>query len=479
MTEGRLLGKIVIFILPLIASNLLQVAYNAADMMVVGLSSEKNAVGAIGTTGSFINLTLNILMGCAVGTNIFLARNIGAKNAEEASRTVHTSLCLALLLGFVSGAFGFSISRPLLRAIGTEDRLLDLASLYTRIYFLGLPFVSITNYCIAILRANGDTRTPLKVLSMTGVLNVLLNLFFVMVCHLSVEGVALATVAANAVSAVVLVLHLTRREGYCRLSFSKLKIHRKTLLAILRLGIPAGIHGALFSFSNLLIQSSVLQVNNAVTPDGATFEPVVAGNSACINLEGFISTAIDGVYQGALTFTGQNLGARKPERIKRVMLVCYLLIAGLTMLMSGGIYLLRRPLLALYGVVEGAPGTLDAIAWSTVMTRMKICTLLYFLLGLMNVGNGILRGLGYSLVSTIIGLLGTCAFRVVWLNTVFVKFPTLEIVYLSYPISWISTALVAFAVARVLLARIIRRTRLERAKEATPEASSSNAACGT
>ncbi|MBQ4324516.1 MAG: MATE family efflux transporter, partial [Clostridia bacterium] len=175
MTEGRLLGKIVIFILPLIASNLLQVAYNAADMMVVGLSSEKNAVGAIGTTGSFINLTLNILMGCAVGTNIFLARSIGAKNAEEASRTVHTSMCLALILGFVSGAFGFGISRPLLRAIGTEDRLLDLATLYTRIYFLGMPFVSITYYCIAILRANGDTRTPLKVLSMTGVLNVLLN----------------------------------------------------------------------------------------------------------------------------------------------------------------------------------------------------------------------------------------------------------------------------------------------------------------
>ncbi|MBQ4324482.1 MAG: hypothetical protein IJC29_01680, partial [Clostridia bacterium] len=262
------------------------------------------------------------------------------------------------------------------------------------------------------------------------------------------------------------------------LSFSKLKIHRKTLLAILRLGIPAGIHGALFSFSNLLIQSSVLQVNNAVTPDGALFEPVVAGNSACINIEGFISTAIDGVYQGALTFTGQNLGARKPERIRRVMLVCYLLTTGLSLFMSGAIFLLRHPLLALYGVVEGAPGTLEAIAWSTVMTRMKICTLTYFLLGLMNVGNGILRGLGYSLVSTIIGLLGTCAFRVVWLNTAFVKYPTLEVVYLSYPISWISTALVAFAVAIVLLARIIRRTRLERAQEVTVEVPESPASCG-
>ncbi|MBE6581144.1 MAG: MATE family efflux transporter [Ruminococcaceae bacterium] len=459
MTEGPLFGKILLFVLPLMATNLLQTLYNAADMMVVGLSSEPDAVGAIGITGPFINLVLNIFVGFATGANVVVARHLGAREDERASRTVHTSLVIALLFGTASMLIGLLISRPVLAMMGAEGKLLDLATLYTEIYFLGIPFLALTNYLIAIFRAKGDTKTPLYILAVAGILNVLLNLFFVMAVGLSVEGVALATMISNIFSALFLLFKLARDRGACRFRFRLLCFDRFAFKNILYIGVPAGIQGSLFSIANMMIQSSVLQVNNAMVPLDSPYQPVVKGCAAAGNLEGFAYTAQNAVYQAAITFTSQNAGAAKYERIRRVMLCCYTVTFCIAVLFSATIFLLRAPLLALYDVVPGEAGTLELIAFDAAQLRMIYMYSCYFLLAFMETGCGILRGLGRSISSTVISLLGACVFRIIWLSTIFRAIPTLDIIYLSYPISWFLTALAQFLCAVVALRHLIR-TRL-------------------
>lgn len=461
MTEGPLFGKILIFILPLMATNLLQTFYNAADMMVVGLSSEPDAVGAIGTTGAFINLVTNIFVGFATGANVVVARHLGAGEQDRASRSVHTSLVLSLILGTVSAAVGLTISRPVLALMGTEGRLLDLATLYTRIYFSGVPFIALTNYLIAIFRAKGDTKTPLYVLAGAGLLNVLLNLFFVLVVGLSVEGVSLATVLSNVASAALLLFRLSRDEGPCRFSPKRLCFDRFAFCKILHIGLPAGVQGSLFSLSNMLIQSSVLQVNNAMVPIGSAYQPVVKGNAASSNLENFAYTAQNSVYQGSITFTSQNVGAAKYERVWRVMACCYAITLAVSLFFAGGIFLLKEPLLRLYDIAPGEAGSLAEIAFNTAHIRMSYMLIPYFLLAFMEVGCGVVRGLGRSLSSTVISLLGACAFRVVWIFTFFRASPTLEILYLSYPISWLLTAVAQLLCAAFALRNYIKTRQSE------------------
>lgn len=459
MTEGPLFGKILIFILPLVATNLLQTFYNAADMMIVGLSSEPDAVGAIGITGAFINLVLNIFVGFATGANVVVARHLGAKEDDRASRTVHTSLTLALLFGTVSTLIGLAISRPILHLMGAEGKLLDLATLYTNIYFAGVPFLALTNYLIAIFRAKGDTKTPLYILAAAGLLNVVLNLFFVLVVGLSVEGVALATMLSNVASATLLLFKLSRDSGPCRFRFKLLCFDRYAFKKILYIGIPAGVQGSLFSLSNMLIQSSILQINNRIAPIGSAYQPVVKGNAAAQNLEGFVYTAQNAVYQAAITFTSQNAGAAKYERIRRVMLCSYVITLCIATLFGGTIFLLKEPLLSLYDVAPGSVGSLEYIAFDAASLRMKYLFLPYSLLAFMETGCGIVRGLGRSISSTVISLLGACAFRVLWIVTVFRALPSLHIIYLSYPISWGATALAQFLCAAVALRHLIK-TRL-------------------
>ncbi len=439
ITEGPLLVKIILFVLPLMAANLLQVFYNAADMIIVSLSAEGDAVGAIGITSSLVNLVVNIFSGFAVGANVVIARHLGAGDEEETSRTVHTSVLMSLLFGGISAAVGCLLCGPVLSLMGAEGRLHMLAVRYTAIYFLGAPFVALTNYAIAIYRAKGDTKTPLAVLGGAGALNVLLNLFFVLVCGLSVEGVSLATVISNAVSAVILLWRLTGDSGACRFSLKRLRIDRCAFRQILSVGLPAGIQGVLFSLSNLIIQSSILQVNNALSPSDSAFQPVVKGNAATANLEAFVYTATNSVYQASITFTGQNAGAGKYGRVRRAMLCCYTLTTAIAIAFGFGMYFLRTPLLSLYGVVPGAPGSLEQIAFETAEIRMKLMFLTYASLAWMEVGSGVLRGLGRSLTSTVITMVGACLFRIAWIGTVFRAMPTLEIIYLSYPISWVLT----------------------------------------
>lgn len=456
MTHGPLLGKIILFVLPLMLTNLLQVLYNAADMMVVSLSHEANSVGAISTTGAFINLVLNVFIGFSVGANVVVARCIGAKDHDQVERAVHTSLLMSVIFGVIGSGIGIAVSRPVLGAMGVAENLLDLALTYTLIYFIGVPFLSVTNYCIAILRAKGDTRTPLIVLTATGLLNVGLNFFFVLVCRMSVDGVAIATSISNAVSAVILLIVLSHDKTACRFSVRRLRIDPRAFRQIVSIGIPAGIQGALFSLSNMLITSSILKVDAASCPPDAAYRPVVGGNGAAANLEGFVYTATNSVYQAAITFTGQNVGAAEYKRIFRVMSCCYGVTFCIAVTVGGILLLLRQPLLALYGVAPGAEGSLEAIEYNAAVTRMMITFIPYFTLAFMEVGSGVLRGLGRSTTSTVVSLVGSCLLRIVWIYTVFRALGTLESIYVSYPISWALTALVHFTCCMVVIRRLMR-----------------------
>lgn len=461
ITHGPLLVKIIVFVLPLILTNLLQVFYNAADMMVVSLSSEANSVGAISTTNAFINLVLNIFVGFSVGTNVVVARRIGARDDDQVERAVHTSLLTSLAFGCIACGIGIAISRPVLSVMGVTDELLELALTYTKIYFLGVPALSLTNCCIAVFRAKGDTRTPLAVLTSTGLLNVGLNFFFVLVCGRSVDGVATATMISNTVSTVVLIAVLSRDRTACRFSFRKLRFSRRAFSDILMIGIPAGIQGALFSLSNMLITSSILKVDAASCPPDAAYRPVMGGNGASSNLESFAYTAINSVYQASVTFVGQNVGAAKYRRVYRVMGCCYGVTTCVAVIMGAVLLLLRQPLLALYGVVPGEAGSLQSIAYNTAMTRMLIILVPYVTAAWMEVGSGVLRGLGRSTTSTVVSLVGSCLLRVVWLFTVFRTFGTLESIYVSYPLSWALTALVHFICSMIFIRHLIRTKQTE------------------
>lgn len=461
LTEGPILIKMISFVLPVMATNLLQTFYNAADMMVVSMSHEANAVGAIGMTGSFVGLIVNLFMGFSVGTNVLVARFLGAKDDKNVSKTVHTSIIMSIIVGFAATALGFFISRPILSMMGAQGNLLDLATTYTKIYFCGVPFLAATNYVAAIFRAKGDTKTPLYVLAISGIINVLFNLFFVLVVGLSVEGVAIATAISNLFAAIALIWLLSKDESPCRFSFSKCRIDRRAFVGIIREGLPAGIQSAVFSVSNMLIQSSIIQVNNSVVASmGATgkVEPVVNGNSAATNLEGFLYTAINSVYQAAITFTSQNYGAGKYKRIWRVILVSNLLAMFVGLIGTSIVHAFHDPLLALYGIKDGAVGSLEHVAYQAAVDRIIYVMSLYFTIGVMDASCGIVRGLGKTTISTVISLLGACVFRTFWVMFVFSANPTLKTVFISYPISWVLTGGAQLICAIYFLKKKIRQT---------------------
>ena len=474
MLEGPLLGKVFLFALPLMATNLLQMLYNAADMIVAGMSGVEGAIGSIGTTGAMINLILNVFSGFAIGTNVVVARNIGRGDEKATRSAVHTSLVMAVLFGAICAVLGLFISRPVLAFLGDEGRILDLASLYARIYFCGAPFMAVSNYMIAIFRAKGDTRTPLFVLTGTGLLNVGMNLFFVLVMHMSVDGVAYATLIANVMNVLILGAIMLHDAGWCRLEWKKLRLDREAMRDILRDGLPAGIQGALFSLSNMLIQSTIIGINNATCPGGSA---VIDGNAAATNLEGFAYVATNAVYSAAVTFTSQHHGARKYKRIGTVMRCCYFVTAMVAVAVAAILLLFRHPLLGMYlgngpkpedfaagGVLRRGWMHLQylteqmkyTISRETAYTRFYVMIAPYFTLAFMEVGSGVLRGLGKSTLSTVISLMGSCVFRLLWIYLIFPLWPTLTMVYLSYPISWTLTALTHFTVSVVVRRRYMR-----------------------
>ncbi len=375
LTEGNILSKIIVYAIPLMLTHLLQFFYSSADMMIVELSTEADAVGAIGTTLPFVNLILNICMGFATGTTVVVGKRIGTGDTDGISRAVHTSVLLSAIFGLCTGGLGIAIARPVLILMHTEGRLLDLAVTYICIYFAGLPFIAISTYIGAIIRAKGDSATPLWVTSLCGGLNLVLNLFFVVLCKMSVDGVAIATLISNMISTFIFLICLYRSKGPCAFRIKKLAIEGAAAKEIVRAGLPIGIQGSMMSLCNMYFQSSILLVNNLVTPDGAPFQPVIKGNSAVANMEEIAYAGTSSVFQSAIVFTSQNEGAGRYDRIKRIFGWCILVTTLITSCFSLAILVFNRPLLSLYGVHALTDGSVEAIAYSAAMKRIYLSAL--------------------------------------------------------------------------------------------------------
>jgi len=422
MTNGPLLMKLIRFSIPLILSGVLQLLYNAADIVVVGRFSGAQALAAVGSTSSLINLIVNIFVGLSVGASVVVAKGWGAKDHKYVSQAVHTAVALATAGGFLLMAVGVLFSGTFLTWMDTPLDVLPGATLYMRIYFAGMPFNLLYNFAAAILRAVGDTKRPLFYLSFSGLVNVALNLVFVIALNMSVAGVALATIASQAVSMVLVLRCLIKADTAIRLKPKELRIHKRPFLQILQVGLPAGIQGSLFSISNVLIQSAV-----------NSFESIaMAGNAAASNLEGFVYTSMNAFYQADITFASQNMGAGKPRRVKRTLWLCLGLVTLVGGVMGGLMNLFAQPLLSIYNS--------DPQVISFGMRRMAIICSFYFLCGWMDVMVGQLRALGCSVLPMCVSLTGACLFRVVWIYTLFAANPTPECLYWSYPISWLLTA---------------------------------------
>ncbi len=427
MIHGPLAGKLLVFAIPLMLSSILQLLFNAADVIVVGRWSGKEALAAVGSNTSLINLMVNLFVGFSVGTNVVVARDLGAGREEDVRDSVHTSIALSLVSGVVLMGLGLLLSRQMLELMGSPEDVIDLAALYLRIYFCGMPGNMLYNFGAAILRAQGDTKRPLYFLTAAGIINVILNLVFVIVFHMDVAGVALATIISQYVSAILVLLTLMRDKGPLRVDLRALRLDMKVVRRILQVGLPAGFQGMVFSISNVVIQSSINSFGSTV----------VAGSAASSNIEGFVYAGMNAFYQTALTFTSQNYGACECKRVDRIMGLC-LLYSGLIGLVLGNLaYLFGYPLGSIY-----APGQEEVIAQA--VDRLSICCTTYFLCGLMDTQVGVLRGIGYSVVPMIVSLVGSCALRLLWVATIFQLNRTPEMLYLSYPVSWAITAATHF-----------------------------------
>lgn len=442
MCEGPVLKKMLLFALPLMASSLLQLLFNAADIIVVGRFAGDNSLAAVGSTTSIVNLLVNLFIGCSVGANVLVARFYGAKREQDLTTTVHTAMAISIVSGIALTIIGIIGAPYILTMMKTPAEVLDLAVIYLRTYFLGMTAMMIYNFGAAILRAVGDTKRPLYFLLTAGIINVSFNLFFVIVLKWGVFGVGLATTISQVVSATLVLRCLLKERGGIQVELKKIRIHKDKLIRILQIGLPAGFQGTLFSISNVFIQSSV----NAF---GAT---VVAGNSAAANIEGFIYVSTNAFHQAAISFTSQNYGAKKYNRINKILLVAQGCTIVVGTFFGVGAVLMGPVLLSLY--------TTSADVVAAGMVRLKMIGATYALCGVMDTMVGSLRGMGYSVVPMIVSLLGACASRLLWLATVFQidAYHIIETVYIIYPISWILTA-----IAHIITFIIVRK-KLEKSR---------------
>lgn len=425
MCEGPLFKKIIVYTIPIILSSVLQLLFNAADMIVVGQFSGTVALAAVGSTTSLVNLLVNFFIGFSMGGGVAVAHAIGAKDEKATFQAVHTIMPVAAIAGGLIVLIGVFGAKTFLQWMGVPDDVLPLSTLYLRIYFSGMLFNMVYNFGAAILRAAGDTKSPMLYLSISGVLNVVLNLIMVIVFHMGVAGVAIATVTAQCLSCILVVANLMRRNDACRFYPKKIKIYKTPLQKILRVGTPSGVQGALFSIANVIIQSSVNSFGSVA----------MSGAAAAANIEGFVYVIMNAFYQTSLNFTGQNMGAKKMDRVKRIFIIC-IACAGVAGMVSGGMaYLFGRSLLSIY-ISDSA----EAITYG--LMRLSRVALFYFLCGIMESMTGSIRGMGNSLGTMIISVFWACGFRVTWILTIFQipKFHTLQMLYTTYPLSWLLTA---------------------------------------
>ncbi|MDD6122145.1 MAG: MATE family efflux transporter [Solobacterium sp.] len=421
MTEGRLLPKILLFSLPLMASSVLQLLFNAADVVVVGKFAGSEALAAVSSTTSLINLITQLFIGLSIGVNVVVAKHIGERNFDKTYRSVSTSIIISLVGGVIVTVVGFLFCKTMLQLMGSPDDVIDLSALYLKIYFLGTIAMMLYNYGSAILRAQGDTQRPLKFLTLSGVLNVILNLIFVIVLKMSVAGVALATIISQYISAVLIMICLMKEKYPFGISLKEMTFDAAEFKQILVIGLPAGIQGTVFALSNVTVQSSINSFGKIV----------MAGNGAASNLEGFVYVAMNTFYQSAISFTSQNLGAKKYERLTPILFTCLGCVLVTGAVLGIGLWYFGDIFLSIYSS--------DPEVISAGIIRLSYIGKIYFLCGTMDVLCGCLRGMGYSLIPMINSLLGSCAFRLVWLATVFKIYHTQDMVYIVYPLSWIIT----------------------------------------
>lgn len=430
MCNGNLFLKMLWFSLPLAAMGILQLFYNAADLLIVSnFSNNPNALGAVGSTSSLINLTVNLIMGLSVGTNVISARLFGAKETNRIKNVVHTSILISFIMGCFLAVFGFFFGKNLLLLMNNSS---DDSALYIKIYFLGMPFNLVYNFAASILRAVGDTKRPLYYLTISGIVNVFLNLIFVVFFNMDVDGVALATVISQVVSFILVLRALMKTNECYKFRFKDLKISKKELWEITKVGLPAGIQGSLFSISNVLIQSSVNMFG----------ETVMNGNSAASSIEGFVYVIMNSVHHAGLSFTGQNLGAKKINNIKKVACYSLIIVTILGIIFGGGFFLFGEQLLSIYTKAEAEI--------EVGIIRFWYLCLPYFLYGIVDVLVGDLRGLGSSTTPMIVSIIGICGLRVAWVffvfktHTNFTEVQDLHLLYISYPISWVITITILF-----------------------------------
>ena len=426
MCNGPILKKMLVFSIPLMCSSVLQLIFNAADIVVVGNFAGDNSLAAVGSNTALIGLLTNLFVGLSIGANVLAAKYYGAKDEKNLAEAVNTSILLSIISGIILTIIGLAGARRILIWMQTPDEVLDLAATYLRICFLGMVPTMVYNFGSAILRSVGDTKRPLYYLFGAGIVNVILNLFLVVVLKLDVAGVAIATVISQCISAGLIIRCLRHEEGGIHLDIHRLHLDKKIFVEILEIGLPAGFQGILFSLSNVIIQSSVNSF-------GAT---IMAGNSAAANVEQFVYFAMNAFYQSTISFTSQNYGAKNYHRIKKILLTGQFCVITVGIVFGNLVVLFGHPLLELYTSSE------EVI--QAGMVRFGIVARTYALCGIMDVMVGALRGIGYSVMPMIVSLMGACVFRLVWIATIFHmdRFHSVQVVYDSYPISWIVTNIV-------------------------------------
>lgn len=447
MCSGSILKKMLMFTLPLMLSSILQLLFNAADIVVVGRFAGDNSLAAVGSTTALINLLTNLFVGLSIGANVTAARNYGGKREDALSRTVHTAVTISIISGVILTVIGVVGTKEMLRLMSTPDEIIDLAADYLRIYFAGITATTIYNFGSALLRAIGDTKRPLYYLLAAGAVNVVLNLLFVIVFKMDVSGVALATIISESLSAFLVIRCLMRETGAIKLELKKLRVHKAELISIIRIGLPAGFQGIVFALSNVVIQSSVNLFGNIV----------VAGNSAAANIEGFVYMAMNSFYQATLSFMSQNFGAGEYKRLNKILACGELCVVVVGLVLGNAAVLFGNQLLRIY---SDSPEVIAA-----GMVRLHYISKVYFLCGIMDVLVGALRGIGYSVLPMVVSLLGACGLRLLWIATVFQipQFHKVEVVYLSYAITWIITAGVHF-----LCYVIVRKKVTKKYEQGTP-----------
>lgn len=441
MTTGALLPKIISFTIPLMLTGLLQIVYNAADVMVVGRFAGSLSLAAVGATSSLVHLSLNIFLGLATGSGVVAAKHIGAGNGASVHRTVHTSMLLAVISGIFIAAFGVLLAPFALRAMDIPDDVFPLSVTYLQIFFLGTPASMLYNFGAAMLRATGDSKRPLYILTFSGIINVVLNLIFVIVFKMDVAGVALATIISQFVSAVLVIYILINANSVIHLSVRKLRFYKEELIDIIKIGVPMGIQGSLFSLSNVIIQSSINSFGAAA----------IAGNTASSNIDSIIHICCNSVSQTATTFTSQNYGAGQIKRIRHIYFNC----VGFTVVIAA----ICCAFLLTFGTQVLGIFSTDPAVIEMGLIRMKLFAVTYVLNSLLDVTTGQMRGLGKSVTPMIVTMAGVCGLRILWVYTVFQAYRSMEVLYLSYPVSWAVTGAVLLVMYAVTFRKIIRRSK--------------------